>query len=235
MSMRDDGVRARTAGRRSWALGRWAGPEWAVPEQELDLLKDDLGAEWPALLRLAGWVLGCSGAAPAQVQGLVRSAVGGLGWRSGGRATPEDARRARVAVVRACVERRRAMAGSVGQGAGSGGVGALLPTFDAAGRWLTGGQGAVPLLEGCAELGDAAVLRAATQALPDPHRTVLILADVEGIDEAELAECLLMDIRSVRLTHHEARAALCMLVMKVREAGRPREGGGGTLAHPHAG
>lgn len=57
-----------------------------------------------------------------------------------------------------------------------------------------------------AELG--AVLHAAVEALPESHRTVFVLRELEGLDTAETAECLDISPESVRVRLHRARALL---------------------------
>lgn len=57
-----------------------------------------------------------------------------------------------------------------------------------------------------AELG--AVLHEAIEALPESHRTVFVLRQIEGLDTAETAECLDISPESVRVRLHRARAML---------------------------
>lgn len=57
-----------------------------------------------------------------------------------------------------------------------------------------------------AELG--AVLQEAIEALPERHRTVFVLRQVEGLDTAETAACLGISPESVRVRLHRARALL---------------------------
>lgn len=53
-----------------------------------------------------------------------------------------------------------------------------------------------------------ALLEAAIAALPESHRTVFMLREVEGLDTAETADCLGVSPESVRVRLHRARAML---------------------------
>jgi RNA polymerase sigma-70 factor (ECF subfamily) len=58
----------------------------------------------------------------------------------------------------------------------------------------------------------AAIVRAAIDELPESHRTVLILRDVEGLDTAETAAALGVRPDAVRMRLHRARQALRSLL-----------------------
>jgi RNA polymerase sigma-70 factor (ECF subfamily) len=53
-----------------------------------------------------------------------------------------------------------------------------------------------------------AVLDEAIDALPESHRTVFVLRELEGLDTAQTAECLEISPESVRVRLHRARALL---------------------------
>lgn len=53
-----------------------------------------------------------------------------------------------------------------------------------------------------------ALLHEAIDALPESHRTVFVLRELEGLDTAETAECLEVSPESVRVRLHRARAML---------------------------
>ncbi len=53
-----------------------------------------------------------------------------------------------------------------------------------------------------------ALLEAAIADLPESHRTVFVLREIEGLDTAETAECLDVTPESVRVRLHRARALL---------------------------
>lgn len=54
----------------------------------------------------------------------------------------------------------------------------------------------------------AAALAAAVDALPESHRAVFVLRDVEGMSTAETAEVLGLSVPNVKVRLHRARAAL---------------------------
>jgi RNA polymerase sigma-70 factor (ECF subfamily) len=60
----------------------------------------------------------------------------------------------------------------------------------------------------------AAIVRGAIDELPESHRTVLILRDIEGLDTAEAAEALGIGADAAKMRLHRARQALRTLLEK---------------------
>lgn len=90
---------------------------------------------------------------------------------------------------------------------------ALLPTFQSDGHrdnprpaWSTSTES---LLERAETL---TMIRAQIDALPDDHRTVLVLRDVEGLDTEATAEALGISPGAVKTRLHRARMALRTLL-----------------------
>jgi RNA polymerase sigma-70 factor (ECF subfamily) len=66
-----------------------------------------------------------------------------------------------------------------------------------------------PSTEATAIRGEmSACIRAFVEALPDNYRTVMVLAEIEGFTNAEIAEILGIGIDAVKIRLHRARAAL---------------------------
>lgn len=89
----------------------------------------------------------------------------------------------------------------------------LLPAFKENGhfaeRFDTGDETAEHRL---ARLEEQGVVRAAIDELPDHHRTILLLRDIEGIGTNDVAEQLGITPNAVKLRLHRARQALRTLV-----------------------
>ena len=89
----------------------------------------------------------------------------------------------------------------------------LLPAFEADGHFSTPGPAwrtdAASALEG---RETAALVRACIDRLPESHRTVLLLRDIEGLDTAETAAALGLGIDAVKMRLHRARQALRTLL-----------------------
>jgi RNA polymerase sigma-70 factor (ECF subfamily) len=89
----------------------------------------------------------------------------------------------------------------------------LLPQFDADGHFGAPGPGWRP------DAGDvldgkqtASIVRGCIDRLPESHRTVLLLRDIEGLDTAETAAALGLGIDAVKMRLHRARQALRALL-----------------------
>jgi RNA polymerase sigma-70 factor (ECF subfamily) len=87
---------------------------------------------------------------------------------------------------------------------------ALLPRFDAEGRWAEPAPrlsaGLLPAAE-----RDARVRRA-IDALPELYRVVILVCDVEGLSREEAAAGLGIPLGAVKLRLHRARQALLTLL-----------------------
>jgi RNA polymerase sigma-70 factor (ECF subfamily) len=89
----------------------------------------------------------------------------------------------------------------------------LLPSFEADGHfsepppaWRTDPTTAL-------EQGEtAALVRACIDRLPESHRTVLVLRDIEGLDTAQTAAALGIGLDAVKMRLHRARQALRALL-----------------------
>jgi RNA polymerase sigma-70 factor, ECF subfamily len=88
----------------------------------------------------------------------------------------------------------------------------LLPRFDTAGNWIDNGFNSPPayLLVEASEA--RAVVRQCIDLLPDHHRTVLILRDIDELDTEEAARILNLTISAVKVRLHRARQALKVLL-----------------------
>ncbi|HSB64683.1 MAG TPA: sigma-70 family RNA polymerase sigma factor [Thermoanaerobaculia bacterium] len=89
----------------------------------------------------------------------------------------------------------------------------LLPTFDETGhsvtpfeKWPGGAEDALLSKERCV------AVRAAIDRLPDSHRTVLLLRDIEDLDTPEVARILDLSPNAVKIRLHRARQALRTLL-----------------------
>jgi RNA polymerase sigma-70 factor, ECF subfamily len=65
-------------------------------------------------------------------------------------------------------------------------------------------------------------VREAIDRLPETHRTVLLLRDIEQMDTAETAELLGLSPNAVKLRLHRARQALAQLLRPVLRPDRPQ-------------
>jgi RNA polymerase sigma-70 factor (ECF subfamily) len=93
-------------------------------------------------------------------------------------------------------------------------IGELLPVFDDSGHHVDG-----PLAWRAQELSspvereeEQRLVREAIDRLPDTHRTVLMLRDIEGLDTSEAAEMLEISPGAVKVRLHRARQALRTLL-----------------------
>jgi RNA polymerase sigma-70 factor, ECF subfamily len=67
----------------------------------------------------------------------------------------------------------------------------------------------IPSAEATAIRGEmSACIRAFVEALPESYRTVMVLAEIEGFTNAEIAEILGIGLDAVKIRLHRARAAL---------------------------
>ncbi|MBI1915353.1 MAG: sigma-70 family RNA polymerase sigma factor [Planctomycetes bacterium] len=90
----------------------------------------------------------------------------------------------------------------------------LLPTFDESGRPASrlAGDGARQPLARLEREEVRAQVRACIDRLPDPHRTVLLLRDIEEFDTDQTAELLGTSRGAVKVRLHRARQALRSLL-----------------------
>jgi RNA polymerase sigma-70 factor (ECF subfamily) len=89
----------------------------------------------------------------------------------------------------------------------------LLPRFDADGHRVLEPPCARPSAE--EELDEAqrrAAVRAAVDRLPELHRTVLVLRDIEGLGSEETARALGISVDAAKMRLHRARQALRTLL-----------------------
>jgi RNA polymerase sigma-70 factor (ECF subfamily) len=89
----------------------------------------------------------------------------------------------------------------------------LLPQFDADGHFRA--PASVWRDDPETSLGSreaASLVRACIDRLPESHRTVLLLRDIEGLDTAETAAALGLGIDAVKMRLHRARQALRSLL-----------------------
>ena len=87
----------------------------------------------------------------------------------------------------------------------------LLPRFDAQGHLLADGPGHDWSKRADDQLADRQVRRAveeAVQNLPEDHRIVFLLRDVEGLSSETMAELLGVSVAAVKSRLHRARLAL---------------------------
>lgn len=158
----------------------------------------------PGLLDLARRLLPREAEAVDAVQSAFRAVSGDAGPRS---ATSPDLDAAlRSQVIDACIARARA-----GTSAPGAAVEGLLPRFDRAGNhaepvapWPPPGDIAPETL--------LSITRRSFDGLPDVHRLVAVLHDVEGLSPGEIARRLELPLADVRRHLHQARQALIGLV-----------------------
>ena len=111
----------------------------------------------------------------------------------------------------------------------------LLPCFDENGAW-TSGMAQQP--------GSPEVLVASRQTrelvqrciarLPDSHRVVLVLRDIEDRDTGEVADLLGVTPNAVKIRLHRARQALRTLIERERAAERPSRAAAGATVERRA-
>jgi RNA polymerase sigma-70 factor (ECF subfamily) len=92
-------------------------------------------------------------------------------------------------------------------------IDALLPCFDEQGAWVSGmaqpSSGAEAQLESRER---RAMVRRCIAQLPETHREVLVLRDIEDLDTAEVAVGLGITANAVKIRLHRARQALRTLI-----------------------
>jgi RNA polymerase sigma-70 factor (ECF subfamily) len=89
----------------------------------------------------------------------------------------------------------------------------LLPQFEADGHFSSPGPAWRPDAEDALDgKQTASLVRACIDRLPEGHRTVLLLRDIEGLDTAETAAALGIGIDAVKMRLHRARQALRSLL-----------------------
>jgi RNA polymerase sigma-70 factor (ECF subfamily) len=89
----------------------------------------------------------------------------------------------------------------------------LLPAFEADGHFSAPGPAWRADATGALESRETATLvRACIDRLPESHRTVLLLRDIEGLDTAETAAALGLGLDAVKMRLHRARQALRTLL-----------------------
>ena len=89
----------------------------------------------------------------------------------------------------------------------------LLPAFEADGHFSAPGPAWRPDAAVALESRETATLvRACIDRLPESHRTVLLLRDIEGLDTAETAAALGLGLDAVKMRLHRARQALRTLL-----------------------
>ncbi|MDT8436148.1 MAG: sigma-70 family RNA polymerase sigma factor [Gemmatimonadota bacterium] len=121
-------------------------------------------------------------------------------------------------VVNVCLKQIRARAADPVDLAG------LLPSFDATGcriEPLRDAPAAPDVLLERREVRD--LVRSSIDALPDTHRTALLLRDIEGYSTREAAELLGITEGALRVRLHRARAALKTLLEPVLGPHRDEE------------
>ena len=105
----------------------------------------------------------------------------------------------------------------------------LLPAFDEAGRH------ARPIADWSAQLGDPAVAREARAAietslnrLPEEYRIVIVLRDVEGLSNEEVAATLGLSIPAVKSRLHRGRLVLRHALARLLAPGKWPDGRSGS-------
>jgi RNA polymerase sigma-70 factor (ECF subfamily) len=101
----------------------------------------------------------------------------------------------------------------------------LLPRFDATGRRVLEPREAVVVSE---EVMDAErerdLVRRCIDRLPEPHRTVLVLRDIEGLGTEETARTLGVSADAAKMRLYRARQALRTLLVREGAFTRPSRG-----------
>ena len=95
----------------------------------------------------------------------------------------------------------------------------LLPEFDENGDWVSGaphGESTVERHVASSEM--RAMLRRCIARLPDRHRTILVLRDIEDLDTDEAARALGISANAAKIRLHRARQALRTLIERERIA-----------------
>jgi RNA polymerase sigma-70 factor, ECF subfamily len=90
----------------------------------------------------------------------------------------------------------------------------LLPRFEATGNWRAQFQNSLPA---CIHLEIAetrALIRRCIDELPEKHRLVLILRDVDGLETHEAAALLGLTTNNIKVRLHRARQALRALIQR---------------------
>jgi RNA polymerase sigma-70 factor (ECF subfamily) len=96
----------------------------------------------------------------------------------------------------------------------------LLPAFLDDGHFVDRFEsGSEPADVRLARQEEQAAVRAAIDRLPEQHRTVLLLRDIEGLETAEVAGQLGISANAVKLRLHRARQALRTLLAPVLQGG----------------
>jgi len=89
----------------------------------------------------------------------------------------------------------------------------LLPRFEEDGSWSDAGQGgSVSSHELLEQRETRTLVRACIDRLPDTHRTVLLMRDLEDLDTEEVADLLGATPNAVKIRLHRARQALRALI-----------------------
>lgn len=88
----------------------------------------------------------------------------------------------------------------------------LLPRFDESGDWLEDPAGSNPPCDAVESEQIRTVVRRCIDELPETHRTVLLLRDIQDLSTAETAEVLGITPTAVKLRLHRARQALRTLL-----------------------
>jgi RNA polymerase sigma-70 factor (ECF subfamily) len=89
----------------------------------------------------------------------------------------------------------------------------LLPRFDEDGHFSAPVRAwPVPCDEALGQQQSATLVRACIDRLPESHRTVIVLRDLEGLDTAETAAALGIGVDAVKMRLHRARQALRSLL-----------------------
>jgi RNA polymerase sigma-70 factor (ECF subfamily) len=88
----------------------------------------------------------------------------------------------------------------------------LLPRFDPAGNWMDGDSRSMPAQVYLEIFERKATVRRCIEQLPDAHRLVLTLRDIDELDTEEVASLLGVTGNIVKVRLHRARQALKSLI-----------------------
>jgi RNA polymerase sigma-70 factor (ECF subfamily) len=88
----------------------------------------------------------------------------------------------------------------------------LLPRFDPAGNWMDGHSRSMPAQVYLEVFETRAMVRRCIEQLPDAHRLVLTLRDIDELDTEEVARLLGLTGNNVKVRLHRARQALKALI-----------------------